>query len=241
MKKLIWRLFVVLLVVQIFGAIPLLANEQEGVVLLHGGLGSSRSMRAMERELTKAGYKVYNVDYPSTKFPIEQLGEIFVGKAVADCERDGLKKINFATFSMGGIVLRSYLAHHSVPTLGRVVMLGPPNQGSEIADNLLFSWIFKKLSGPAVLELGTGTNSTPNKLGPANFCLGVIAGNWTVNWINSLLLIPGSDDGRVPVARTKLVGMTDHIVLPVTHPFMAKNKTAIRQAVYFLKNGRFYR
>jgi pimeloyl-ACP methyl ester carboxylesterase len=228
----------------IFMAIaPLLSQSleaREEVILLHGLCRTSRSMIPMAKALTQAGYTVRNVNYPSRSASIAQLAETAVGQAVADCGRDGATKIDFVTHSLGGILVRSYLARHSVPALGRVVMLGPPNQGSEVVDRL-GSWrLFKKINGPAGSELGTGKDSTPNQLGPANFCTGVIAGNWTINWINSLL-IPGSDDGKVSVKRTKLAGMADHIVIPSAHPFLMRNRTAIRQTVYFLQNGKFDR
>jgi hypothetical protein len=222
---------------------PLLSHSleaREDVILLHGLCRTSRSMAAMERALTQAGYTVHNINYPSRSESVERLGEDVVGRAVADCERDGAVKINFVTHSLGGILVRSYLAHHSVPALGRVVMLGPPNGGSEVVDKFGGWWLFKKINGPAGSELGTGRDSTPNKLGPANFCAGIIAGNWTINWINSLV-IPGSDDGKVSVERTRLAGMADHIVIPSAHPFLMRNRTAIRQTIYFLRNGKFDR
>ena len=228
----------------IFMAIaPLLSpslEAHEDVILLHGLCRTSRSMSVMARALTQASYNVHNVDYASRSKSIELLGEDVVGLAVADCERDGAVKINFVTHSLGGILVRSYLANHSVPTLGRVVMLGSPNQGSEVVDKLGGWWLFKKINGPAGNELGTGKDSMPNRLGAANFCVGIIAGNRTINWINSLM-IPGSDDGKVSVARTKLAGMTDHIVIPSAHPFLMRNATAIRHTIYFLRNGKFDR
>jgi pimeloyl-ACP methyl ester carboxylesterase len=207
------------------------------VILLHGLCRSSRSMEPMARELTRAGYQVWNVDYPSRTASIEQLAESAVGPAVARCESSGAK-INFVTHSLGGILVREYLAHHSIPNLGRVVMLGPPNRGSEIVDKLGGWWLFKKINGPAGNELGTNKNSVPNRLGPANFCVGVIAGNRSINWINSLL-IPGPDDGKVSVERTKLAGMADWIEIPATHPFIMRNKIAIAQTIAFLQTGRF--
>ena len=171
---------------------------------------------------------------------ILKLSDDAIGRAVADCQRAGATKIDFVTHSLGGILVRSYLARHALPKLGRVVMLGPPNQGSEVVDKLGSFWWFKKINGPAGNELGTDTNSTPNQLGPANFCVGVIAGDRSINWINSLL-IPGSDDGKVSVERTKLAGMADHIVIHATHPFLMRNRTAIRQTIQFLRAGRFGR
>ncbi len=213
-------------------------GAQEEVILLHGLCRTSRSMVKMERALTDAGYKVRNVDYPSRTASIQKLADDAIGKAVSDCQKDGAVKIDFVTHSLGGILVRSYLARHTIPNLGRVVMLAPPNQGSEVVDKLGRLFLFKWINGPAGNELGTDKNSTPNKLGPANFPVGVIAGDRSINWINSFL-IPGRDDGKVSVERTKFVGMTDHIVIHTTHPFIMKNHEVIRQTIQFLRTGNF--
>jgi pimeloyl-ACP methyl ester carboxylesterase len=213
-------------------------STPEEVILLHGLCRTSRSMAKMERALTNAGYQVKNVDYPSRKASVQQLADDVIGKAVGDCQRDGAVKIDFVTHSLGGILVRSYLARHSIPSLGRVVMLAPPNQGSEVVDKLGWLFLFKWINGPAGSELGTGTNSTPNWLGAATFPVGIIAGDRSINWINSLL-IPGRDDGKVSVERTKLAGMSDHIVIHATHPFIMRNREAIRQTIEFLRTGGF--
>lgn len=194
----------------------------------------------MERALSEAGYKVLNVDYPSRSASVSKLGEVVVGKAVDDCQRAGAARIHIVTHSLGGILARSYLSQHSITNLGRVVMLGPPNQGSEVVDRLGTLPIFRMINGPAGGELGTGTDSTPNRLGAANFCVGIIAGDRSINWINSMM-IPGSDDGKVSIERTKLEGMTDHIAIHATHPFLMRNKTSIRQTIHFLRHGKFDR
>lgn len=213
-------------------------GAQETVILLHGLCRTSHSMAKMERALTNAGYQVQNVSYPSRTASIQKLADDAIGKAVANCRRDGVTKIDFVTHSLGGILVRSYLARHALPELGRVVMLAPPNQGSEVVDKLGRTFVFKWLNGPAGNELGTGTNSTPNQLGPVNYPVGVIAGDRSINWINSLL-IPGADDGKVSIERTKLAGMSDHIVIHTAHPFIMKNREAIRQTIQFLRSGAF--
>ena len=213
-------------------------GAQEEVILLHGLCRTSRSMVSMQRALTDAGYKVRNVDYPSRTASIQKLADDVIGNVVADCQQDGATKIDFVTHSLGGILVRSYLARHAIPSLGRVVMLAPPNQGSEVVDKLGWLFLFKWINGPAGNELGTDPNSTPNKLGPANFPVGIIAGDRSINWINSRL-IPGSDDGKVSVQRTKLAGMSDHLVIHATHPFVMKNREVIRQTIQFLRAGSF--
>jgi len=213
-------------------------SAPEEVILLHGLCRTTRSMVKMECALTNAGYRVRNVAYPSRTAPVQQLADDAIGKAVADCQRDGAVKIHFVTHSLGGIMVRSYFARHPLSSLGRVVMLAPPNTGSEVVDRIGDWPVFKWLNGPAGNELGTGTNSVPNQLGPVDYPVGVIAGDRSINWINSLL-IPGRDDGKVSVERTKLAGMTDHIVIHTAHPFIMKNRAVIRQTIQFLQTGRF--
>jgi len=182
------------------------------------------------------GYQTVNVSYPSTKHNIAQLAEDAIGDALNQCSM--CTTIHFVTHSMGGILVRQYLNAHSVKNLGRVVMLGPPNQGSQVVDTLKNIPGFKMINGPAGMQLGTEDMSIPNTLGPAHFELGVIAGTRSINLILSTML-PKPDDGKVSVENTKLDGMADHIALPVTHPFMMNNKKVIRQVLCFLKNGSF--
>ncbi|HEY5297374.1 MAG TPA: alpha/beta fold hydrolase [Verrucomicrobiae bacterium] len=215
------------------------SNARDEVILLHGLCHTSRSMAKIEGALADAGFKTRNVDYPSRTALIQKLADDAIGKALADCHQKGATKIHFVTHSLGGILVRSYLARRAIPNLGRVVMLAPPNQGSEVVDWLGSLWFFKKLNGPAGNELGTDKNSVPNKLGAANFPVGIIAGDRSINWINSLLFISGRDDGKVSVERTKLAGMTDHLVVHAPHPLIVRHREAIRQTIQFLRTGSF--
>lgn len=221
------------------GAMTTVASPAaEGVILLHGLCRSAASMEPMAAALRSAGFVVENVDYPSRTAPVAELAEAAVGRALASPALAECGRIHFVTHSMGGILVRSYFSRHAEPRLGRVVMLGPPNRGSEIVDRL-GSWrIFRWLNGPAGGELGTGADSTPNRLGPVAFEVGVIAGDRSINWINSLM-IPGPDDGKVAVKRCAVDGMAALTVLHATHPLMMRNRAVIRETLRFLREGRF--
>ena len=193
-------------------------------------------MKKLEMALLDAGYSVHNVSYASTRKHIEQLADEAIGEALKLCPAD--RKLHFVTHSLGGILVRQYLLHHEIENLGRVVMLGPPNKGSEVVDKLRDFPGFHFINGDAGLELGTGESSVPNRLGAANFDLGIIAGTRSINLILSRM-IDGVDDGKVSVENTKLEGMHDHLEMEVTHPFMMRNNKVIEQVIHYLESGRF--
>ena len=215
---------------------PLAADEC--VVLLHGLWRSDNSMNRMEESLAEAGYRVQNIEYQSTEKPVEELSDEAVTEGLEACgEADS---IHFVTHSMGGILVRHYLESRDIDRLGRVVMLGPPNQGSEVIDRYADWPGFEWFSGPAGLQLGTGEASLPRSLGPAHFDVGIIAGNRTINPILSQTL-PGKDDGKVSVDATRLEGMNDHLEMPVTHVFMMRDSEVIDQVLHYLDHGQFDR
>jgi len=227
-----WILFCTLLFA------PALSAGTETVVLLHGLARGHGSMEKMGEALAREGFFVVNVDYPSSSFSIQELGDRVIQAIRADEDIAGSEKIHFVTHSMGGILVRSFLARNDLPQLGRVVMLAPPNQGSELVDAMGDWWIFEAINGAPGQELGTGPTSTPHRLGPVDFELGVIAGDRSINWINSMI-IDGTDDGKVSVERTEIDGMSDHVVIHATHPFIMKNAEAIEKTIQFLKTGAF--
>ncbi|MBN66748.1 MAG: hypothetical protein CMM94_04175 [Rickettsiales bacterium] len=208
----------------------------EHIIVLHGILRSSRHMRPMARFLQAQGYVVHNLDYPSTKQPLETLTEA-MRKQVAECSGDA-ERVHFVAHSMGGLLVRALLAAERPPTLGRVVQLGTPNRGSEVADFLRNNWLYKKVFGPAGQQLVTDAEVLATQLGEVDFPLGVIAGNRSVDPISSLL-IEGEDDGKVGVERTRVEGMHDHIVLPVSHVFMPHKRQVQEQTLHFLRHGAF--
>lgn len=210
---------------------------KETIVLLHGLGRTRRSMAPLAHFLEKEGYVCHCIGYPSRKMSIPELAE-FVRSELEKKVLPTASTLHFVTHSMGGIVLRQMLAEEKVPCMGRVVMLAPPNGGSEVIDRL--GRIIAPVNGPASCQLTTAPGSFPNSLPPADFPLGIIAGSVSIdfyfNWV-----FDRRHDGKVAVESTRLAGMNDHIVLPVSHPFLLLRRAAFVQVVYFLKHGQFNR
>ena len=217
------------------------ASYKDLVVLLHGILRRNLDMSMISHRFKKAGYATLNLQYPSREQPVEALSD-FVHQKIISCPYYSPDTtLNFVTHSMGGLISRYYIARHKPENLGKVVMLSPPNTGSEFADWLseteVLSPLFKKVFGPASQQLRTDYAHIDTQI---DYPLGIIAGNMSINPLAPWVL-EGEHDGIVPVERTKIEGMSDHIVIPTTHSFMMFNSDVIDQALHFIKTGRFDR
>lgn len=213
------------------------AEPGETVILLHG-LGRTRwSFWRLEQALRRDGYQVVSVTYPSRQQPVEELARDWLAPLVAAQAR--ATRLHFVTHSMGGILLRCHLRDHAIPNLGRVVMLAPPNSGSELADWLKPTWLYRTVNGPAGQQLGT--NGLPRALGPwpaGAGELGIIAGDVSLNPLFSAHL-PGPNDGKVTVASARLEGMRDFLTVPYSHTWLAWRPPVIDQVRAFLRHGHF--
>ena len=210
----------------------------ECVVLLHGLARTEKSLEKLEHRLEDEGFHVLNLGYPSREKTIEALSFETIPAAIEQCSKLNTGKIHFVTHSMGAILVRYYTEHNEVPNMGRVVMLSPPNKGSEVVDKFKDLGIFKMIYGPAGGQLGTGPDSLPKALGAPNYEVGIITGDKTINPLFSSL-IKGADDGTVSVDSARLEGMQDFLVVSKTHPFIMYDTKVFDQIIAFIRNGRF--
>jgi pimeloyl-ACP methyl ester carboxylesterase len=211
------------------------------VVLLHGIKKTSACMSKFARHLEGLGYRVRNLDYPSTRLPIEKIAER-IELEIEDAAESTDGKVHLIGHSMGGLIIRAVLKNYRPSNLGRVIMIGTPNKGSPVADFLQSVPLYKKLYGPAGQQLITDQSGFADIFGPVDFDLGIIAGNRTVDPISSFIIgYSRPNDGKVAVENTKLEGAADHIVVATNHTFFPTSKVMWRQAEVFLDNGVFAR
>ncbi|MDI1264631.1 MAG: alpha/beta fold hydrolase [bacterium] len=211
---------------------------EDGVVLLHGISRTALSFRKMQLALERAGFTTLNLDYPSRRKPLEALAED-LHPAIQGFADHIDSPVHFVGHSMGGLLARVYIERHRPRRLGRVVMLGTPNGGSEIVDRLKHFGAYRAFFGPAGQQLGTQRDDAINALlPPPDYPVGIVAGNRSIDPLAGAML-PKPHDGRVSVANTKLEGMADHVVVRTAHPWLVRNGEAIAHTITFLQDGKF--
>jgi hypothetical protein len=213
-------------------------DRQDGVVLLHGISRTRRSLRKIQAAIEAAGFATLNLGYASRSKALEALAED-IHPAINRFAGGIDGSIHFVCHSMGGLLTRVYLARHRPQRLGRVVMLGTPNGGSEIADRLKDFAPYRIFFGPAGQQLGTQRDdAVAAMLPPVDYPVGIIAGDRSIYPLASARM-PKPNDGRVSVENTKLEGMVDHVVVHSSHPFLMRNHRVIEETIAFLRNGKF--
>jgi len=208
------------------------------VVLLHGMAQTPLSMVPLAHDLRRAGYRVRNIGYPTRSHDVATLADRYLAPVLADVA-DG-QPVHLVTHSLGGILVRQHLQTRSLPPGSRIVMLAPPNHGSEVADHVRGWPIYRWIMGEVGQQLGTGPDGVVRRLGPIDAEVGIIAGNRSIQpWFS--WLIPGEDDGAVSVDSTRLDGMRDFIVVATSHTLMMFNAEVRAQVLCFLADGHFCR
>lgn len=209
-------------------------DTTEFVYVFHG-LGRTKSaMWPLAARLEDAGFEVKKIGYHSLIDSPEEIMLDISEQISASLPKDN-RTIHFVGHSMGGLLIRAYLDSNKVEHLGRVVLIGTPNQGSAVVDKYRDKW-WMKILGPMPRVLGTDSTGFHQSIGDPYYPVGIIAG--ITNWKNEDVL-PGKDDGVVPLESAKLKGMTDIITIESGHTMLRYDKDVADQTIEFLRNGKF--
>lgn len=217
--------------------------QKDLVVLLHGIGHAPWNMYGLERRLRREGYAVLNLGYPSLRNDLGALAAWLDARLrlAGAWDRPDGGRVHFVTHSMGGLVTRRYLeafrAHIPPEKMGRVVMIAPPNGGSEVADLLKNFPPYKWAFGPAGQELTTAARA--GDITVPWYETGIIAGTKSWPYPEARFLFGGPNDGRVSVDSAKLPGMTDFIAVPATHSFIAWRADVGKMVISYLECGKF--
>jgi pimeloyl-ACP methyl ester carboxylesterase len=207
------------------------------IVLIHGLNRTSFSMLPLQLAAQHHGYATRRWGYASRRHSIAQHAER-LERELGRLLREHEGEVHFVTHSLGGIIVRAWLRRYSLPNLGRVVMLAPPNRGSEVADAFQRLGLDRLVGGVPCSELGTGPASAPNELPAVDYEVGVVAGDRSFNPLFSRW-IGGPNDGKVAVARASVDGMKDFVVVQHGHTFLPMMPVAMAQTFSFLERGHF--
>lgn len=211
-------------------------GDRDIVVLLHGLGRSNAAMWSFANRLRESGFYVKRVGYDSLRQTPQQILDQ-VAEQINACCAHQKNTVNFVGHSLGGLLIRDYLQHYKVDSLGRVVLMGTPNQGTPLADYFKDTWLMK-LAGPTAAQLGTDEKSFPKSIGEPYYPVGVIAGVSEPTSSNETIL-PGDDDGWVTIEANRLTGIHDFIIVRSGHSMMRYNSEVFHQVVTFLKTGKF--
>ena len=205
------------------------------VILIHGLIRSSRSFQSMAGTLKKGNCTIVRFDYPSTRNSIPESAAC-LDQVIRSLE--GIETIDFVVYSMGGLILRSYLQRGTDPRIRRAVLLGVPNRGARLADRLHGNAVYRFLYGPAGQQLTSDPAGLISSLPVPEFEFGVIAGGrGSLRGFNPML--PGDNDGTVAVRSAKLAGATDYLLVPTIHSFLMTDPRCVAAVRNFLLHGQF--
>jgi pimeloyl-ACP methyl ester carboxylesterase len=213
----------------------------QSILLLHGFGGHPLQTSLLARRLSAAGYIVANIGYPSWRWPIDGVLD-HLHQRITASPAHAADHLHCVGHSMGGLLLRAYLTRHRPDNLGRVVMLGTPNGGSELADLCYRLRLNRPILNQAGALLRTSRDATTQALfGPIDYPLGIIAGDRPMIGALPKLVFRAPNDGKVSVAATHVAGQSDHLTLPVAHTAMIYARPVADQVAHFLREGRFKR
>jgi len=210
----------------------------EGVLLLHALARRPASLAPLAQRLRAAGFETLIPAYPSRRQTIFDCAHGLAAEVSAFAAR--VERVHFVGHSMGGLVARACVALARPANFSRMVTLGTPHGGSELAAFLVRGPLFRAFYGPAFEELTVAASPALNaRLGPVDFPLGCIAGRRALNLLAQRFILPRPNDGAVSVAAAQAPGMADHRVVDCDHTFLPSHPPTMALVSAFLTRGRF--
>ncbi|TQV74727.1 hypothetical protein FLL45_07125 [Aliikangiella marina] len=199
-------------------------------------------MAKLARHLSQRNLRILNIGYKAVLNNYQQILdkiELQVSQWL-----DPNLPVHFVGHSFGGILIRGLLARHKSWDIGRCVMLGTPNQGTNTATFMLsHRWL--KYFVPKVTADLTPKSQLLENLPEPEIETGIIAGNVKfslvipVSWYYKKATGDAPGDGVVELSNTQCSNMTDFIVMPLHHSFMTWDSDLIEQVTHFIEFGRF--
>lgn len=212
------------------------------VVLVHGMARNAWAMSSLGKYLRRSWpeTEVVAYQYASTSAPVVQHARHlvrFLEVAQRACE------VHFVAHSLGNIVLRrafrlAETGEWRLPQLGRHVMLGPPNQGSQIARRLQNCLPIAWFNGAVFMQLGRDWQTLEQELAIPPCPFGIVAGHLPA-LARFHPFLDGPTDLLVRVEETHLSGEADFLEVNVPHNWLMNSRRVQRATLSFLKSGRF--
>jgi pimeloyl-ACP methyl ester carboxylesterase len=208
------------------------AAYAEQVVVLHGIWMAGPVCALLAHRLRGCGFDVALYSYPSVRLSLEENARRL--QRYAEARASG--RIHFVAHSLGGLVLLAMLARNPSLQVGRIVLLGSPCAGSSTAEQLA-----RRRAGRWLLGRALGSLVPARSRALPAIEVGAIAGTRCFGVGMVLARLDAPNDGVVTVAETRVPGLADHVVLPVTHSGMLFSARVALQVCAFLRHGRFSR
>lgn len=230
-------------------AIPPTPSAQHYVILLHGLMRSSDSMASMEAAITKLN-ATEQIETPPKIVPIAvryaSSRDSIAKHSAALCELiENLpqdSRLSFVGHSLGNIVLRHSIGRWQeqgdpqkiLPRFNRVVMLGPPNQGSILAEKLSRLKLFEIVTGSSGIHLGKAWDDLQSQLATPACPFLIVTGDLSESPIGNPLL-NGPSDGVVTRDEAMLEGATAIRTFPQAHTWLMDDPKIIETTLEFLE------
>lgn len=203
------------------------------ILVVHGLWMTGAIFAIQRRQLVRRGYRVETFSYPSVRLPLQEIA----ARLTRTIETLACPGVHFVGHSLGGLVVLETLARATSMSVGRVVLLGSPANGSRSAAQLVQSRFGRKLVGKALLEWEPSRAAAVT----SSIDVGMIAGTSRFGLGSLIVKLPPPNDGVVCIDETRLPGLRDHVTMPVAHSEMIVSARVADQICHFLEHGHFAR